>query len=86
MKKEEGGQDELKKLQRKPIFESNAEPPDDEHSIQRNGTDCAKRKDKLQKKEDEDLPIATPPERQRKPIFERKSNHRGMTLLFRERV
>jgi hypothetical protein len=37
------------KLQRKPIFESNAEPPDDEYNIQRKCAECEK-EEKLQKK------------------------------------
>lgn len=48
-KKEEGNEDELKKLQRKPIFESNAEHPNDETNVQRKCTACEK-EEALQKK------------------------------------
>ena len=51
-----------KRLQRKPIFDSNAEPPDDEKNIQRKCAECEK-EEKLQKKT-KDQPV------QRKPIFE----------------
>jgi Domain of unknown function (DUF4157)/A nuclease family of the HNH/ENDO VII superfamily with conserved AHH len=65
-------------LQRKPIFESNAEPPDDESlSIGKDRGEVVQRKcaaceqeDKLQKKEEEDLVEESPLELQRKPIFE----------------
>ncbi|MFM9908570.1 MAG: hypothetical protein ACKVOW_04440, partial [Chitinophagaceae bacterium] len=40
-KKEEGGEEHLKKIQRRPIFESNAEPSDDEKTIQRKCEACA---------------------------------------------
>ena len=70
-KKEE---DELQKLslmdlRRKPIFESNAEPPDEESSVQRKCAEC-EREDKLQAKEEKDLVKESPLELQRKPIFE----------------
>jgi flagellar motor protein MotB len=46
-------------LQRKPIFESNAEPPDDENNIQRKCVECEK-EEQLQKKSDSpDLPTAS---------------------------
>jgi len=40
---------ETKRLQLKPIFESNAEPPDDENTVQRKCRECGK-EEKLQKK------------------------------------
>jgi peptidoglycan hydrolase-like protein with peptidoglycan-binding domain len=59
---EEDPSPDAKKLQRKPIFESNAEPPDDRKPVQRKCKECEK-EEKLQKKF-EGQPI------QRKPIFE----------------
>ncbi|HTN06762.1 DUF4157 domain-containing protein [Agriterribacter sp.] len=52
-KEEEKDENELlkNKLQKKPIFESNAEPPDDEGNIQRKCAECLK-EEKLQKKSD----------------------------------
>ncbi len=48
-KEEEEVEEKENKFQRKPIFESNAEPPDDEKSIQRKCAECEK-DEKLQKK------------------------------------
>ena len=63
---EEGPQ--MEKLQTKPIFESNAEPPEDENNIQRKCAECEK-EEKLQKKEDEKKGIEKD-KLQTKPIFE----------------
>ena len=46
-------------LQKKPIFESNAEPPEDEKNIQRKCTKCEK-EEKLQKKADNSSQTASP--------------------------
>ena len=56
-------------LQLKPIFESNAEPPDDENSIQRKCASC-EQEEKLQRKEDADLVQESDMQVRRKPIFE----------------
>jgi hypothetical protein len=51
-KKEKEGDNLLNgKLQKKPIFESNAEPPDDDKKVQRKCAECEK-EEKLQKKSD----------------------------------
>jgi len=57
------------KIQRKPIFESNAEPPDDEKNIQRKCSEC-KKEDELQKKEMEDDKSHLHGSLQMKAIFE----------------
>lgn len=69
---EENEPDLLKgKLQKKPIFESNAEPPDDEKNIQRKCAACEK-EEKLQKKDEkkEDKKNILNGKLQKKPIFE----------------
>ena len=48
------------KLQKKPIFESNAEPPDDEKSVQRKCAECEK-EEKLQKKSDSSISQSASP-------------------------
>ncbi len=58
-KKEEGGEEELKKIQRKPIFESNVEPPDDENNIQRKCTACENEKKLQTKSASSDAPTAS---------------------------
>ncbi|HKR05317.1 MAG TPA: DUF4157 domain-containing protein [Bacteroidia bacterium] len=59
-KEKEDDKDLLKgNLQRKPIFESNAEPTDDEKSIQRKCTEC-EQEDKVQKKSDSSPQTASP--------------------------
>ncbi|HEY2721158.1 MAG TPA: DUF4157 domain-containing protein, partial [Chitinophagaceae bacterium] len=72
-KKDEEKEAPKEKLQKKPIFESNAEPPDDneEKNIQRKCAECEK-EEKIQKKDGgtehgKDKPDGT---LQRKPIFE----------------
>ncbi len=70
--KEEEHEPEAKhgKLQKKPIFESNAEPPpDDKNNIQRKCAECGK-EEKLQKKENNNAGNITKTGLQLKPIFE----------------
>jgi hypothetical protein len=55
-------------FQRKPIFEGNAEPPEDEKNIQRKCAACDE-EEKVQKKKDE-LKNETPLEIKRKAVFE----------------
>ncbi|MDH7460660.1 DUF4157 domain-containing protein [Chitinophagaceae bacterium 26-R-25] len=59
------------KLQKKPMFEGNPEPPDDKNNIQRKCAECEK-EEKLQKKDDEkkDEKELLNGKVQRKPIFE----------------
>ena len=48
---------EKERIQKKPIFESDAEPPDDEKKVQRKCAECDK-EEKLQKKSNESSPTA----------------------------
>ena len=51
---------EAMKLQKKPIFDSNAEPPDDNNSIQRKCAECEKEENLQKKEEGSDLNSVSP--------------------------
>jgi len=58
-------------IQRKPIFESNAEMPDDDKNIQRKCSECEEEQSLQKKEEEEDLVQKSSLDLQTKPIFER---------------
>ncbi len=83
-KKEEEKETEAKhgKIQKKPIFDSNAEPPPDEDKrIQRKCAECEK-EEKLQKKESDNAAGIVNRQIQRKPIFE--SNNKAEEQVQRK--
>lgn len=69
------------KLQKKPIFDSNAEPPDDEKNIQRKCAECEK-EEKLQKRESDKAAGTVNEQIQLKPIFE--SNNKAEEQVQRK--
>jgi hypothetical protein len=74
--KEEVEEKELpkEKLQKKPVFESNAEPPDDDKNIQRKCVECEK-EEKLQKKIGRKEEKKDVGKLQKKAIFESNEKH-----------